>query len=109
MPPKVAIVGGGLSNLVAATELLRAGIEDITLFDSCDASLWIPYGDNQCLVASFGVMPFLANQICLAHHLNKLRIAINAGFPIAGKDDIVLYYRRKRYTWCTDQAPPSII
>ncbi|UIA83325.1 NAD(P)/FAD-dependent oxidoreductase [Erwinia tracheiphila] len=35
-PSRVAIIGGGISGLIAATELLRAGVSDVTLFETHD-------------------------------------------------------------------------
>ncbi|PON41815.1 Cytokinin glycosidase [Parasponia andersonii] len=113
VPPKFANVGGGLSGLIASAELLRAGIEDITLFTSLDAILddvssLIPYGDNQHLVASFGVMPFPSNQTCLARYLSKFRSATDARIPIASENEAILYYHHKCHRYRRGQAPPTL-
>lgn len=112
-PPNVAIVGGGLSGLVAAAELVRAGIKDISFFPlrpeiNGDVSLQSPYGDDHHLVASFGVAPFPSNQICLGYYLSRYRIATDAHFPRLGKDNIAVYYRRQAYMWQARQGPPPI-
>lgn len=47
-PSRVAIIGGGISGLIAATELLRAGVSDVTLFETHDR---LGEGtDHSCLI-----------------------------------------------------------
>ncbi|QRM41744.1 hypothetical protein F3X89_28295 (plasmid) [Rhizobium rhizogenes] len=111
--PSVAIVGGGLSGLVAATELLGAGVKEITLFDTVDeirsfGASPMPNGDAHQALTSFGVMPFSANQLCLSYYLDKFRIPSSLRFPCAGNDHTALYFRQKRYAWHAGQAPPGI-
>ncbi|MCZ7448276.1 FAD-dependent oxidoreductase [Rhizobium rhizogenes] len=113
-PPSVAIVGGGLSGLVAATELLNAGVREITLFDTIDEvrSLGVspmPNGDAHQALTSFGVMPFSANQLCLSYYLDKFRIPSSLRFPCAGSDYAALCFRQKRYEWPAGQAPPVVL
>ncbi|MBO9126499.1 FAD-dependent oxidoreductase [Rhizobium sp. 16-449-1b] len=112
--PSVAIVGGGLSGLVAATELLNAGVREIALFDPIDevGSLGVspmPNGDAHQVLTSFGVMPISGNQICLSYYLDKFRIPSSLRFPCAGSDHTALYFRNKRYEWPAGQAPPGVL
>lgn len=109
----VAIVGGGLSGFVAAAELLRSGITDITLFGSCDevrniGVLPMQHDEVLHLLNSFGVMPFSANHICLSYYLDKFRMVSDVRFPRAGKDHAVLYYGGECHKWPAGEAPPSI-
>ncbi|PON66525.1 FAD/NAD(P)-binding domain containing protein [Parasponia andersonii] len=55
MPLKIAIVGGGLSGLIALTEFLHAGIADIIFLDSFNGIndntlLLIPYGKSDIVL-----------------------------------------------------------
>lgn len=109
----VAIMGEGLSSFVAATELLRSGITNITLFDSCDEMrnirvLPMQHGEVLRLLNSFGVMPFSANQTCLSYYLDKFRVVCDARFPRAGENHTVLYYGGECHKWPAGEAPPSI-
>ncbi|MCZ7445549.1 MULTISPECIES: FAD-dependent oxidoreductase [Rhizobium/Agrobacterium group] len=110
--PSVAIVGGGLSGLVAAAELLDAGVREIALFTPVDEvrSLGVSpmsNGDARQVLTSFGVMPISGNQVCLSYYLDKFRIPSSLRFPCAGNDHTALYFRKKRYEWPAGQAPPG--
>lgn len=85
--PRVGIVGAGISGLVAATELLRAGITDIVLFEARDrmgGRAWSQIFDPRepHLIAEMGAMRFPSSATCLFHYLDKLRIDTAASFPI---------------------------
>lgn len=111
--PSVAIVGGGLSGLVAAIELLGTGVRNITLFDTVDeirnigAPPPVPIGVQEALT-SFGVMPFSDNQVCLSYYLDKFRIPSSLRFPRADNDHTALYFRQKCYIWLAGQDPPGL-
>ncbi len=68
--PRVAIVGAGISGLVAATELLRAGVNDITLFEARDSRIggrvWSQTFDSRYphLIAEMGAMRFPSSETC---------------------------------------------
>ena len=73
-PPRVAIIGAGISGLIAATELLRAGVNDITLFEARDrlgGRAWSQLFDPHYyprLIAEMGAMRFLPSATELCHH-----------------------------------------
>lgn len=110
LPPRVAIVRGGLPDLIFATDLLRIDVKDITFFYSLDAirdntTLPLPYAQDLHLIVTFNFMFFSINQTCLSHYVNKFRIATEASFPIVGKVNIVLYCCNKRHSWPVGQVP----
>ncbi|ATO31311.1 Tryptophan 2-monooxygenase [Dickeya dianthicola RNS04.9] len=112
--PRVAIVGAGISGLVAATELLRAGVNDITLFEARDRRIggraWSQVFDPRYphLIAEMGAMRFPSSETCLFHYLNRFDITTTASFPDPGVVDTELHYRGVRYIWSAGDPPPSL-
>ncbi|MEI7347246.1 NAD(P)/FAD-dependent oxidoreductase [Dickeya chrysanthemi] len=112
--PRVAIVGAGISGLVAATELLRAGVKDITLFEARDrrvgGRVWSQTFDPHYphLIAEMGAMRFPSSETCLFYYLNKLDIATTTSFPDPGVVDTELHYRGVRHIWLAGDPPPSL-
>ncbi|MCI4201444.1 NAD(P)/FAD-dependent oxidoreductase [Dickeya dianthicola] len=112
--PRVAIVGAGISGLVAATELLRAGVNDITLFEARDRRIggraWSQVFDPRYphLIAEMGAMRFPSSETCLFHYLNRFDITTTASFPDPGVVDTELHYRGVRHIWSAGDPPPSL-
>ncbi|WP_152436721.1 FAD-dependent oxidoreductase, partial [Pseudomonas syringae] len=72
--PRVAIVGAGISGLVAATELLRAGVKDVVLYESRDrigGRVWSQVFDQTRphYIAEMGAMRFPPSATGLFHYL----------------------------------------
>lgn len=112
-PPRVAIIGAGISGLVAATELLRAGVDDITLFESRDrlgGRAWSKPFDPHYphLIAELGAMRFPPSATALFHYLNRHNIATSVSFPDPGVVKTELHYRGARYHWSAGEMPPSL-
>ncbi|MEX3937722.1 FAD-dependent oxidoreductase [Paraburkholderia phymatum] len=111
--PRVAIVGAGISGLVAATELLRAGVSDITLFEARDrigGRIWSQTFDpkHPHLIAEMGAMRFPPSATGLFHYLNKHNICTTASFPDPGVVDTALHYRGARHVWPAGDPPPPL-
>ncbi|CAM3216839.1 tryptophan 2-monooxygenase [Pseudomonas floridensis] len=112
-PPSVAIVGAGISGLVAATELLRAGVKDITLYESRDrigGRAWSQAFDPDFpqFIAEMGAMRFPPNGTGLFHYLRKHDIPTSTTFPDPGVVDTELHYRGGRHIWPAGQKPPAL-
>ncbi|MBO9112541.1 MULTISPECIES: NAD(P)/FAD-dependent oxidoreductase [Rhizobium/Agrobacterium group] len=111
--PRIGIVGAGISGLVAATELLRAGITDLVLFEARDrmggrawSQIFDPREPN--LIAEMGAMRFPSSATCLFHYLDKFRIDTAASFPDPGIVDTEVHYRGERYLWQAGESPPPL-
>ncbi len=112
-PPRVAIVGAGISGLVAATELLRAGVDDLTVFEARNrigGRVWSQAFDphHPRLIAEMGAMRFPPSATGLFHYLNKHDISATSAFPDPGVVDTELHYRGARHVWRAGDAPPSL-
>ncbi|KPW74697.1 tryptophan 2-monooxygenase, partial [Pseudomonas cannabina] len=111
--PRVAIVGAGISGLVAATELLRAGVKDVVLYESRDrigGRVWSQVFDQtrSRYIAEMGAMRFPPSATGLFHYLNKFDISTSTTFPDPGVVDTELHYRGKRYYWSAGKKPPEL-
>lgn len=113
MPPRVAIVGAGICGLVAATELIRAGVNDISLFESRDrlggrawSQQFIP--EEPHLVAEMGAMRFPPSATGLFHYLDRFGISTSTVFPDPGVVNTELHYRGERYSWPAGATPPPL-
>ncbi|PMS31236.1 tryptophan 2-monooxygenase precursor [Trinickia symbiotica] len=111
--PRVAIIGAGVSGLVAATELMRAGIRDITLFEARDrigGRLWSQQFDPHYphLIAEMGAMRVPPTATGLFHYLKKHGISAAACFPDPGVVDTELHYRGARHVWPAGEMPPPL-
>ncbi|PPU37285.1 NAD(P)/FAD-dependent oxidoreductase [Xanthomonas arboricola] len=110
---RIAIVGAGISGLVAATELMRTGIHDVTLFEARNrigGRAWSQAFDARAphLIAEMGAMRFPSSQSCLFHYLDKFGISNNASFPDPGVVDTELHYRGTRHLWPANGRPPEL-
>jgi tryptophan 2-monooxygenase len=112
-PPRVAIVGAGISGLIAATELLRAGVDELTLFEARDrigGRVWTQAFDphHPRLIAEMGAMRFPPSATGLFHYLDKHEIPTTDSFPDPGVVDTELHYRGVRHIWPAGESPPAL-
>ncbi|WP_333722933.1 FAD-dependent oxidoreductase [Agrobacterium tumefaciens] len=110
--PKVAIVGAGLSGLVAANELLHAGVDDVTLYEASDrlgGKLWSHrFESAPKVIAEMGGMRFPRSESCLFFFLKKYRLDLMGRFPNPGSVDTTLFYQGCRYIWRAGDEPPKL-
>ncbi|NTI26900.1 FAD-dependent oxidoreductase (plasmid) [Rhizobium rhizogenes] len=110
--PKVAIVGAGLSGLVAASELLHAGVDDLTLYEASDrigGKLWSHRFDSDPhIIAEMGAMRFPRSESSLFVMLEWFGLASMGRFPNPGHVDTTLFYDGCRHTWKAGEEPPVL-
>ncbi|MGH3266508.1 MAG: FAD-dependent oxidoreductase, partial [Trebonia sp.] len=110
-PVSVAIVGAGLAGLVAAYELLRAGVTQITIFESAPRVGGRTYsslfgGAPAAYKAELGAMRFPPTEVGLFHYLNKFDIDWVPNFPDPGVVHTALGYKGQTYDWPAGQPVP---
>ena len=73
--PKVAVIGVGIFGLVVASELLYAGVDDVTIYEASDrigGKLWShAFKDASSVVAEMGAMRFPPTSSCLFFFLKR--------------------------------------
>ncbi|MGF6483311.1 FAD-dependent oxidoreductase [Paraburkholderia sp. JPY419] len=111
--PRVAIVGAGISGLLAAAELMRAGVTDVTVFEARDrigGRVWSQPFDPRYphLIAEMGAMRFPPSATGLFHYLDRYGISTTASFPDPGMVDTELHYRGTRHIWRAGDPPPAL-
>nr|GMD61699.1 tryptophan 2-monooxygenase [Ipomoea batatas] len=110
--PKVAVVGAGISGLVVASELLRVGVKDLTVFEARDrlgGRLWShAFDDAPNVIAEMGAMRFPASASCLDFYLRRYGLALNERFPNPGTVDTSIFYEGERYLWKAGEKPPAL-
>lgn len=110
----IAIIGAGLSGLIAAYELLRAGIKNITLFEAennrCGGRLLSQRFDEnqQCYIAEMGAMRFPSTEFGLFHYLDKYNIDTVSIFPDPGIVDTEIHYQGVAHKWNAGSKPPEL-
>ncbi|MGE7956862.1 FAD-dependent oxidoreductase [Pseudomonas sp. NPDC089530] len=119
LPPAIAdkhigIVGAGLSGLIAAYELLRAGATRITLFEASKDHLGGRFL-TQCFderqpqfIAEMGAMRFPPSEVGLFHYLDRFGIGTTEAFPDPGVVDTEIHYRGETHHWPAGENPPPI-
>ncbi|NTF91420.1 NAD(P)-binding protein [Agrobacterium rhizogenes] len=110
--PKVAVIGAGISGLVVASELLHAGVEDVTLYEASErlgGKLWShAFEDAPNVIAEMGAMRFPSSESCLFFYLRKYGLASTERFPNPGIVDTQIVYEGRRYTWRAGEGPPKL-
>ncbi|WP_126875640.1 NAD(P)/FAD-dependent oxidoreductase [Paraburkholderia kururiensis] len=111
---RIAIIGAGISGLVAASELLRAGARQVFVFEANPARiggrlLTQPINpDHPRLLAEMGAMRFPPSQAALYHYLNRFGIDSTFAFPNPGVVDTEIHYQGRAYRWMAGDAPPAL-
>ncbi|MBO9102086.1 MULTISPECIES: FAD-dependent oxidoreductase [Rhizobium/Agrobacterium group] len=110
--PKVAVIGAGISGLVVASELLHAGVDDVTIYEAGDrvgGKLWShAFKDAPSVVAEMGAMRFPPAASCLFFFLERYGLSSMRPFPNPGTVDTDLVYEGCRYMWKAGQQPPKL-
>ena len=111
--PEVAIIGAGTAGMVAAYELLRAGVRP-TIFEATDrigGRHWSrrfkdKNGKDAPLWAEMGAMRVPASHYAFWHYADQFG-AQTGEFPDPGKVPTLIYYKNQTYQWNQGQPPPD--
>lgn len=110
--PKVAVIGAGISGLVVASELLHAGVDDVTIYEAGDrvgGKLWShAFKEAPSVKAEMGAMRFPPAASCLFFFLERYGLSSMRPFPNPGTVDTDLVYEGYRYMWNAGQPPPKL-
>ncbi|GME43226.1 tryptophan 2-monooxygenase [Neofusicoccum parvum] len=106
---KVCLIGGGISNVVAAFELAKAGA-DVTLLEATDKvggrlqSIATPDGRD---VAEMGAMRFPPSEDLLYYYAEQTGFTFLPDFPDPGHKPTILSYQNKGSLWYDTKVPPG--
>ena len=110
---EVAIIGAGTAGLVAAYELLRAGVKP-TIFEASDRiggrhwsrSFTDKNGKDSQLWAEMGAMRIPSSHYAFWHYANQFG-AQTGEFPDPGTVPTLIYYQNQPFSWSRDAQPPE--
>jgi tryptophan 2-monooxygenase len=106
----VVIIGAGAAGMVAAYELLKAGIVPLVLeaSDRIGGRNWSrTFADDPNAIAEMGAMRFPPSGEVLFQYFKEFNIALGGTFPDPGKVPTQLYYEDQAYTWQPGTPPPG--
>ncbi|HTP02581.1 MAG TPA: NAD(P)/FAD-dependent oxidoreductase [Anaerolineales bacterium] len=118
-PPEVAVIGAGPAGIVAAYELLRAGIQPTILeaSDRIGGRHWSRHfkdtdGKDLPVWAEMGAMRIPASNNVFWHYANQLGVKTGS-FPDPGKVPTLVFYENTPYEWMPSSpggsdAPPDM-
>lgn len=108
---KVAVIGAGAGGMVAAYELLRAGIQPVVIeaTDRIGGRTWSEYFENQNddsppIWAEMGAMRVPLSQKLFWYYADQFG-AQKGNFPDPGVAPTLLYYQNKPYVWQPSNSP----
>ncbi|OJD34054.1 tryptophan 2-monooxygenase [Diplodia corticola] len=110
-PPKVCLIGGGISNVVTAFELVKAGA-DVTLLEATGKvggrlkSLAMPDSSDTNNVAEMGAMRFPPSEDLLYYYAEQNGFTFLPDFPDPGVKPTVISYQKSQYLWTNPKQPP---
>ncbi|MGV2880746.1 FAD-dependent oxidoreductase [Pantoea vagans] len=113
-PASVAIIGAGLSGMIAARELLNAGVTHVTLFEANAARsggrlLSQQFDDGMPeYIAEMGAMRFPPSETGLFHYLAEFNIDTASEFPDPGIVDTEIHFQGVPHKWTAGTPPPEL-
>ena len=109
-PEQVAIIGAGQAGLVAAFELMRAGVTPVVYeaSDRIGGRAWSEPFAGGNVFAEMGAMRF-PRTAAFMHYLKKFDLQFGGQFPNPGEaPKTLLYYQNQPYIWKHgDSTPPG--
>jgi tryptophan 2-monooxygenase len=109
----VVVVGSGIAGLVAAYELMRAGAQNVSIFEATNRFggrvYSLPFsGSRPEFLAELGAMRFPPSEFGLFHYLHQFRIPYSPDFPDPGKVSTNIGYQGQTYHWPAGKPPPPL-
>ncbi|MCO7226383.1 flavin monoamine oxidase family protein [Pleionea sp. CnH1-48] len=108
---RVAVIGAGQAGMVAAYELLRAGLKPVVFEASSrlGGRAWSKTQDDaEGAIAEMGAMRF-PHTAAFTHYVNEFDLTLSNKFPDPGKVPTLLYYQNERFRWEPNASqPPGI-
>lgn len=106
---EVAVVGSGQAGLVAAFELMRAGVEPV-IYEATGrmgGRAWSEPFEGGNVFAEMGAMRF-PQTAAFMHYKNRFGLQFGGQFPNPGEADLtLLYYQNTPYLWRQGDPPPG--
>lgn len=109
----VVVIGSGIAGLVAAYELMRAGAQNVSIFEATNRFggrvYSMPFSAQRPeFLAELGAMRFPPSEFGLFHYLHQFRIPYTPDFPDPGKVSTNIGYQGQTYQWAAGKPPPPL-